>query len=175
MTTNKKCAAPHHPATFHSCPNNSSAPVPSGTDLNAALALAWIQSEAATSSNPDVKTAFHAGYTAGFAAAHSAPESAERADAHRRVLKYDGSFRCFDCRQSWGALPGNPVMPATCELPASERAKDARAEAHRLLDELIRAVITSLPDEYDDGYWIAWDRVDAAVDAAAILAAKERG
>lgn len=33
---------------------------------------------------------------------------------HQRVFEYDGSFQCVKCQGQWGALPGNPAMPAEC-------------------------------------------------------------
>lgn len=34
---------------------------------------------------------------------------------HKRVFEYDSAFRCLDCGSEWGALPGKPLEPATCQ------------------------------------------------------------
>ena len=34
---------------------------------------------------------------------------------HKKVSKYDGSFKCLHCGARWGALPGHPKMPELCD------------------------------------------------------------
>jgi len=35
--------------------------------------------------------------------------------SHARVFEHDGAFKCFSCNQMWGAVPGKPIEPPTCE------------------------------------------------------------
>lgn len=38
-------------------------------------------------------------------------------EPHSRVFEHDGAYECLDCKATWGALPGSPTMPGTCEKP----------------------------------------------------------
>ena len=40
---------------------------------------------------------------------------------HKRVMEYDGAYRCGECKAKWGALPGYPKMPEECETTAADR------------------------------------------------------
>lgn len=50
----------------------------------------------------------------GVAPTSSAPSAAP---VHRPV-EYDGAYKCIDCGAMWGALPGHPNEPKTCNVAA---------------------------------------------------------
>lgn len=55
---------------------------------------------------------------------------------HRDAYEYDGAYGCTKCKKQWGALPGKPIMPMTCETnPYQERFDYLEAEIKRLQKE----------------------------------------
>lgn len=56
---------------------------------------------------------------------------------HKFAYEYDGAFGCTRCKANWGALPGKPVMPETCEInPYQERYDFIKNEIKRLEEEV---------------------------------------
>lgn len=55
---------------------------------------------------------------------------------HLEAFEYDGAFQCLKCKKHWGALPGKPEMPLTCEKnPYQERFEYLEKEIRRLEKE----------------------------------------
>lgn len=57
---------------------------------------------------------------------HDGQPLGARAEVHQRVVEYDGAFRCLDCGAMWGAVPGRPTEPETCQRAPTPSPQGAR-------------------------------------------------